>query len=120
MVFIFQDKGYQVGTIASFNSALVEPLRIGFDLDLNVRIFALTLRSMWLKCPGRPFIEPAWDLDSVLVFIMSDRFTLGNNYIHLIMKCIFLLGIALGCHISEFLSLRRGSRFSYFSVIPYQ
>ena len=70
---------------------------------------------MWLKRPGRPFVEPAWDLDTVLDFIMSDRFTLGNNYLHLIMKCIFLMGIALGCRISEFHSLRRGSKFIVFS-----
>ena len=37
LVFVFQDKGYQVSTIASMKSSLVEPLRIAFDLDLNNR-----------------------------------------------------------------------------------
>ena len=34
---------------------------------------------------------------------------------YLVMKCIFLLGIALGCRISEFHSLLRGSKYLTFS-----
>ena len=73
LVFVFRDKGFQVNTIASFMSALARPLKIGFSLDLNDRVFSDMLMSMWLKRPGRPFVEPKWDLDRVLDFISSGR-----------------------------------------------
>ena len=115
LVFVFKVKGFQVNTIASYKSALAEPLKLGFSLDLNDRIFQLALRSMWLKRPGRPFVEPKWDLDLVLDYISSGRLTPQVTPYHLAMKCIFLLGIALGCRISEFHSLKRGSKYLAFS-----
>ena len=73
------------------------------------------LRSMWLKRPGCPFVEPQWDLDKVLDFISSGELNVNTSKYHLVMKCVFLLGIALGFRISEFHSLLRGNRYIHFS-----
>ena len=100
LVFVFQKRGYQVGTIASFKSALKEPLRIGFSLDLGDPLFKSLLKSMWLKRPGLPVVEPKWDLDIVLGYLASGHLTSGVSQFHLAIKCVFLLGIALGYRIS--------------------
>ena len=115
LVFVFQKRGFQVATIASFKSALVEPLRAGFNLDLGDRLFTSLLRSMWLKHLGLPVVERKWDLDLVLGYLASGQLNSGVSKYHILMKCIFLLGIALGYRISEFQALRRGSRDLVFS-----
>ena len=108
LISLFQDKGYQVSTIASVKSSLVEPLRVAFSLDLNTGDFNSVLRSMWLKRPGRPFVEPQWDLDRLLNFISSDNYNVNTSKYYLLMKCIVVMGLALGMRISEFHSLLRG------------
>ena len=60
-------------------------------------------------------VEPKWDLDKVLGYLASGQLTSGVSKYHLLMKSIFLLGIALGYRISEFQALRRGSRDLVFS-----
>ena len=89
----------------------MEPLRAAFNLDFKDDLFSAMLRRMWLRRPGRPFVEPQWDLDKVLDFITSGELNVNTSKYFLIMKCIFLMGIALGFRISEFHSLLRGSRF---------
>ena len=114
LLFLFTDRGYQVNTIASIKSALVKPLMVGFKLDINDIACSDVLRSMWLKRPGRPFVEPQWDLDRVLDFVSSSNFNVNTSKYYLVMKCILLMGLALGMRISEFHSLLRGSRYIQF------
>ena len=71
------------------------------------------LRSMWLRRPGWPFVEPQWDLDKVLDFISSGELNVNTSKYYLIMKCVVLMGVALGYRISEFHSLLRGKYIQF-------
>ena len=70
---------------------------------------------MWQARPGRQFSMPAWDLDLVLELLCSNQFNINVTSLDLTRKCIFLLGLALGCRISEFHSLLRGNRYIKFA-----
>ena len=102
-------------TIAVYRSAICDPLSIGFGIDFEDRKLKLLSRSMWLKKPGTRSAEPKWNLDLVLTLLSSNQFNINMSKDFIIMKCIFLLALALGNRISEFHSLLRGSKFVKFN-----
>ena len=93
----------------------MDPLTLGFNINFNDKNLKLLLRSMWLKRPGTLSAEPKWNLDPVLKLLSSNLFNINVSSENLIMKCIFLLALALGNRISEFHSLLRGNKFVKFS-----
>ena len=70
---------------------------------------------MWPKRSGVRSAEPKWNLNLVfnLLSFNSSNINISKDYI--IMKCSFLLALALGNRISEFHSLLRGSKFIKFA-----
>ena len=102
-------------TISVYRSAICDPLSLAFNINFEDKQLKLLLRSMWLKRPGIRCAEPKWDLDPVLKLLSSNAFNINMTKEFIIMKCIFLLALALGNRISEFHSLLRGSNFIKFS-----
>ena len=62
------------------------------------------------------YIEPKWQLEPVLKLLGTRAFMAPKiTPQFLLMKCMFLLGLAMGPRVSEFASLLRGNRFIQFS-----
>ena len=95
LIYIFEQKGYQVNTLLVYKCALVDPLTIAFKLDMNDKAFSSLFRSMWLRRPGIQFKIPEWNLDLVLELLCSNEFNINVTNLNIIRKCVFLLGLAL-------------------------
>ena len=115
MIYIFENRGFQVNTLQVYKCALALPLSVGFGLDMSHNYFNLVFRSMWLKRPGTQFQIPAWNLDLVLDLLSSNRFNINVSPLDLVRKCVVLVGLALGSRISEVHSLLRGRRYVRFN-----
>ena len=115
-VFLFEELDFNVGTIKSYLAALKQPLSLAFGIDFEDGKFKQLMKSFWLKRPGARYVEPKWRLEPVLELLESEPFR--SPFIssqNLLMKCMFLLGLAMGPRVSEFSSLLRGRRFITFS-----
>ena len=115
LIFVFEGGGIACNTVQVYRSALVDPLSVGYGIDFNDKRLKLLLKSMWLKKPNINSVEPKWNLDLVLNLVSSNVFNINISKEFLVMKCIFLLAMALGNRISEFHALLRGRDFISFS-----
>ena len=91
-------------------------MSLAFGIDFDDGRFSLMIRNFWLKRPGMRYVEPEWRLEPVLRLLGTRAFMaplLKGE--HLLMKCMFLLGLAMGSRVSEFASLLRGDRYIRFS-----
>ena len=115
--FLFQFKNFNLSsrTIACYRSALSEPMKVGFGIELQKAVFSRLLRSFFLSRPPRQFSEPAWNLDLVLDLLCTPPFKTNISMVNLTLKTIFLVALALGCRASELHSLLRSPRYIVFS-----
>jgi len=97
--------------LGSCNPTLMQPLKLGFDVDLCSEPFTFLIKSFFLERPIRPPREPQWYLDKVLDLLKSDRFSVNPCLKDLTMKVVFLTGLGAGVTISEIHSLLRGDSF---------
>ena len=115
-VYRFEKEKFSVNTIKSYLAALRQPLSLAFGIKFDDGNFSMLMRSFWLMRPGIRYVEPEWKLEPVLKLLESESFMVPQvSAQELLMKCMFLLGLAMGLRVSEFASLLRGKRFVKFS-----
>ena len=102
-------QGLEVRTILVHKSALMDPLFYGFNLNLNDKIYSDFLKGLKTKRPLKKLLPPSWEVGVVLAFLKSPSFR-DNESIDvasLLLKTLFLVGLATGSRISEISALRR-------------
>ena len=116
LIYLFEKEKFEANTIKSYLAAIKEPLTLAFGINLDDGRVSQLMRSFWLKKPGLRYIEPKWQLEPVLDLLGTEAFVAPHiSPDNLLMKCLFLLGLAMGPRVSEFASLLRGKRHIIFS-----
>lgn len=95
-------------TVKVYRSALALPLRYGFQINTNDRMFTLLAKHQSLANPPVAKIVPQWSLEKVLLFLTSTafsppHFSITNQFL----KTLFLLALATGNRCSELAALHR-------------
>lgn len=62
-------------TVKVYRSALALPLRYGFQINTNDRMFTLLAKHQSLANPPVAKIVPQWSLEKVLLFLTSTAFS---------------------------------------------
>ena len=96
-------------TIYSYRSALAQPLKWCFDIDLSSQHVTDILKAMVLRRPNNPPKEIKWDLNDLLSFM--DNTQIGNNEVKALQISAILLLLATGWRISELHACVRNSEF---------
>ena len=99
LTYLFLEKGFEASTIAHYKTAITEPLRLGFNIDLNTPAASNLIKGMKIRRPARPPVFPDWCLNKVLSFIV--RLPKSISIEMQLMKTSFLLLLATGWRISE-------------------
>ena len=99
-------EGRKATTIASYKSALRDPIFYGFDIDLNSDIFNRVPRACSLIRPSSPPRAITWCLGKVLDHLESIDIETAQPR-QLLGKTIFLLSLAAGSRVSETVALSR-------------
>ena len=97
--YLFYEKNLQTGTVAKYKSAISKPLRLKFNIELNVPAVTDLFRAMKRKRPCAPPTSPDWSLNKVLTFL--DELEEPPSELMLLRKTAFLLLLATGWRISE-------------------
>ena len=71
--YLFYEKHLKPGTVAHYRSALMVPLKMHFQIDLNSRAIADLVRSMFIQRPNKPVTAPSWSLNKVLEFLDNQQ-----------------------------------------------
>ena len=108
LVYLFDERQLQVDTIKSHKSALVVPIRLAFNIELNSEVFHNMIEGMALKRPKAPNKILSWDLDIVLGGLTRRS---DSNITFLLQKTLFLIALAMGARVSELAALKRGNEF---------
>ena len=61
----------QVKTLQAYKSALVDPLKYGFNYDIINHIVLKCFKGMAYLNPSVPYRSPDWSLDVVLQYIID-------------------------------------------------
>ena len=104
--YLSEHKGFRVATIRSHKSALRDPLKLGFDLELREEVFLKMSRSLALARPVSPPRIISWSLENVLdhlAILDSSNCSVKD----LLDKTIFLIALASGGRVSEISALQR-------------
>ena len=105
-----RDKKLKVKTLLTYKSALVDPLKYGFNYDITNDIVLKCLKGMANLHPAEPYRPLDWSLDVVLQYIIDDKD--NTSVLFLSRKTLFLVGLCLGSRISELFALRRDKESS--------
>ena len=70
---LITSKRLKVKTLLSYRSALINPLKCGFDFDITNDIISETLRGMANLHTEPRYRAPDWSLDLVLQYILDNR-----------------------------------------------
>ena len=109
LTFHFQECRRKTATIKAYKSALEQPLRQGFNIQLHDDIFGDLIPAMALKAPAELTLNISWSLNKVLSLLTSQEFSGPEaTECKLLAKAIFLTTVACGGHMSEISTLRRG------------
>ena len=98
-------KGLKAKTLLSYKSALIDPLKYGFNFDITNDIITKSLRGMANLYPETRYRAPDWSLDLVLQYIVHNNH--DNSLLFNTRKTLFLVGLALGSRVSELFALMR-------------
>ena len=101
-------------TIASYRSALVKPLDLGFNFTITAARFTELCKAFFHIRPSPLWIEPQWSLNKALDFLMTRRFSVNPSLEDITLKTIFLLALASGRRVSELHSFLRRKGFIVF------
>ena len=89
----------------SYKSALIDPLKYGFDFDITNDIITKSLRGMANLYPEPRYRTPDWSLDLVLQYIVDNKD--NKSLLFTTIKTLFLVGLGLGSRVSELFALMR-------------
>ncbi len=112
--YLFHEKGLANSTIASFKSALSDPIRLSFDIDLQDRLFHLQRSSFFLTRPPTTPSFPLWSAHRVVAYILSPSFT--ATPVNSLRSTLFLLAMASGMRAKELASIRRSPSLLQFGT----
>ena len=105
-------KGYGVATIRTAKCALADPIREGFEVNLNDGVFRDLSRSFSLQRPAQRPQTISWSLTKVLNLFQYQTYSGPSAPLEkLQQKAAFLIALASGGRISEISALQRGSNF---------
>ena len=113
-IWLFEKCKLQANTIASYRSALVKPLAVGFGLRITAERFAEVSKSFFNFRPPPSLVEPQWCLNKVLDFLKTRRFSTNPTLEDITLKTLFLLALATGRRVSELHSFLRRRGFIVF------
>ena len=114
LTYLFYERHLSPNTVAHYKSALVIPLQVHFNIDLNGTAFKGLLRAMNLLRPNQPVAAPAWSLNKVLTFL--EGLTTPLSVDMLLKKTAFLLMLATGWRISELHACVRNREYCYLTA----
>ena len=103
------NKNRAARTIYSYRSALAQPLKWGFNIDLDSQHVTDLLKAMVLKRPNEPPKEIKWKLNDLLSFI--DDTPMGDDETSNLQISAILLLLATGWRISELHACVRNPEF---------
>ena len=97
------EKGLKYRTIASYKSALVQPLYEQFGIKLDDSSLEFFMKGVFNLDPPRPAPMATWSLESLLGFLVSDHFEpLHNMSFNIVSnKFLCLILLATGRRIDE-------------------
>ena len=67
--FLFEEKKLAASTLKSYKSALQEPIKLAFDIDLTDPILGRAMQAFQNLRPAKPVQPITWSLDKVLSFL---------------------------------------------------
>ena len=102
-------QGLEIRTILVHKSALADPLFYGFNLNLNYKVFGDFLKGLKSRRPMKKLLPPSWEVSVVLAYLKTPRFRCNKSIdlAALLLKTLFLVGLATGSRIGEMSALRR-------------
>ena len=106
--FLLKDKNLRVNTLQAYKSALVDPLKYGFNYNIPNEIVLKCFKGMANLNPAVPIWVPDWSLDAVLQYLIDNKN--NSSPLFLTRKTLFLVGLCLGSRISELFALRRDEK----------
>ena len=68
---LYIDKGLLPGTVAHYKTAITEPLKLGFNIDLHDKGDANLIKGMKTGRPSKTPKIPQWSLNKVLNFLVQ-------------------------------------------------
>ncbi|CAF4045384.1 unnamed protein product [Rotaria magnacalcarata] len=103
--------GLALQTMSTHRAALADPLFYGGAIDPNSKIFKDFFISCWTRRPIKKCLPPKWEVDKVLQLLKSPTFSINStiSLAALLLKTIFLIGLASGSRITEIAALRQDS-----------
>ena len=98
-----------IRTILVHKSALMDPLFYGFNINLNDKVCLDFIKGLKTRRPVKKSLPPEWDVDIVLAFLKTPKFRKNDSIelAPLLLKTIFLVGLASGARIGDWSALRR-------------
>ena len=110
--FLFYKKGLKPSTVTHYRSALSQPLREYFNIELTIPAVTSMLRAMKLQRPNEPSSRPAWSLSKVLSYLETLD---TSSIVQSLRKTAFLLLLATGWRASELHACVRNVEFCRFT-----
>ena len=114
-IFLFSNRKLAPSTVTAYKSALVRPLRVVFNIDLNSPMFLDFTKALGNIRPNPPPAPIRWSLDKALSLALSPRFQSSPSLRDRTAVLAFLLALATGSRGSELHAVLRGSNFIVFS-----
>ena len=102
------DEGLASTTINSYKSALTQPVKFGFNIDLDSDIFNRAVKAAGRQRPAPPPKPITWSLGKVLELASQINNQEANRDV-ILQKSLFLLAMASGARLSELVALSRDS-----------
>ena len=91
----FQQVGRKPAAIRTYKSALEQPLQLGFNINIQEKVFSALVRAMALLAPAERTPTISWSLNKVLSLLSSPDYSGPDiSESKLLLKAIFLVMLA--------------------------
>ena len=118
-IFLFSDRNLAPAIVIAYKSALVRPLRLVFNIDLNTPMFLDFTIALGYIRPNPPSVPIRWNLDKALSLALSPRFQPSPSLRHRTVVLPLLLPLATESRGSGLHAVLRGNNFMVFSRMGY-
>ncbi|CAF2038686.1 unnamed protein product [Rotaria magnacalcarata] len=108
--------GLALRTMSTHRAALADPLFYGFQIDTNQKLFRDFFMACRTRRPIKKCLPPLWEVDKILLLLKTPQFS-DNRTISLpalLLKTLFLAGLASGSCVSEIAAWRRDAEHCVF------
>ncbi|CAF4221601.1 unnamed protein product [Rotaria magnacalcarata] len=110
------EMGLALRTMSTHRAALADPLFYGFQIDTNQKLFRDFFMACRTRRPIKKCLPPLWEVDKILLLLKTPQFS-DNRTISLpalLLKTLFLAGLASGSCVSEIAAWRRDAEHCVF------